>query len=161
MVGRWNVVFEPEIHITPGWINFMSNSVNKGSMTPVSCFQFTCLAFSCKQGEGGQLRESREREDLRLHAILRKKTSGLTPCFSSPRMSYLSEESLEILLLASDVGYLLRILVIQVDIYLVSLVHPVLAHALTRQNYLWGEFMECFSVQYRSEAQTLSYWWSS
>lgn len=147
MVGRWNVVFEPEIPITPGWINFMSNSVNKGSMTPVSCFRFTCLACSCKQGEGGQLRESRKREDLRLHAILRKKTSGLKQYFSSPRMSYLSEESLEILLLASDVRYLRRILVIQVDIYLVPLVHPVLAHTLTRQYYLWGEFMECFSVQ--------------
>lgn len=147
MVGRWNVVFEPEIPITPGWINFMSNSVNKGSMTPVSCFRFTCLACSCKQGEGGQLRESRKREDLRLHAILRKKTSGLKQYFSSPRMSYLSEESLEILLLASDVRYLRRSLVIQVDIYLVPLVHPVLAHALTRQYYLWGEFMECFSVQ--------------
>lgn len=35
-------------HPPRGWINFMSTWMNKGSMTPVSCFQFTCFAFSCK-----------------------------------------------------------------------------------------------------------------
>lgn len=90
------------------------------------------LWLDSKQGEGGHLRESRKREDLRLHAMLRKKTSGLKLYFSSPRMSYFSEESLEILLLASDVGYLLRDPGNPTGYLLAPLVHSVLAHALTR-----------------------------
>lgn len=43
---------------------------------------------------GVQLEYSRKREDLRLHAIPRKKTSGLKACLASPKMSYIPEESL-------------------------------------------------------------------
>lgn len=52
-------------------------------------------------GEGVQLEYSRKREDLRLREIPRMKTSVLKACFPSLRVSYLLEESLGILPLAS------------------------------------------------------------